>query len=432
MKRLRIKMGSDRMWRNFRLVASANVISQLMLVLAAPVLARLFNPSAFGVLALYTTITTLITAMATLRVDWLIPNARSARSAASLFAAGSCVLIIVVVAITLFLTIHNTESLFKNQYSLLNEYSFFIPLGILGVSTHQLFHGWYVRSGNLLPISRTKITQSVGYLIFSLTFGWLSFGAAGLIGAALIASWMGISILIHHSDNLSRHLRSLTVIRTTRLFWIQRKRILLSTAVSVLNSASATAMILLLALVYDAAEVGILAFTHRLLAAPVGLIAEALAQSFWSHAAELVRGRQYIALQSDYLRLSGLLLLLAAAVAVGCFIAIPLIVPVFGEEWRDMGTVLILLLPLITGTIVVSPTNHLIVFNRQGLQLYADAFRLGLVCASVGLAVTFDWPFFWALLGVSVGSLIGHVTLFIIHIQVHKSLARSGGNGTQT
>ena len=419
--RLWSSLGTARFRANFRYVAFANVGAQALLLTAAPILSRLFTPSDFGVLALYVSVTSLIVSVATLRFDWLVPNARNNRSAAALFVAGVIVLLTVTVLVALAMMLGGAVVL-PDHYGALKDFALLIPVGIFGLGLHQLFQGWYVRRSDLLPISKTKIIQSIGNIVLSIPLGVLAFGASGLLFATLVASWLGISMLVSQAPDLSHQLRRLRRVQVVVSVRRSVQQAVLSTLVSGLNVASSQAMILLLALAYVPAQVGLVAFAQRLMAAPVGVVAQALSQSFWAHATDLVQAKDYRGLRRDYLKVSALLVGLAAVLGVLALITQPLIVPVFGEEWSSLGGVLLALMPMIWGAAIVSPTNHLVVLKRQGLQLYADILRLGLVCTAIGCAIMFDWAFVWAVLAVSCSSLLGHVVLFGVQLGVQTRL----------
>lgn len=423
-------LGTARFRANFRAVALANIGSQALLLLVSPILSRLFEPADFGVLALYVSVTSLVVSMATLRFDWLMPNARSDRSAAALFVAGGTVLGCVTLAVGVVVLVAG-ETVLPERYAVLQSFAPLIPLGIFGLGLHQLYQGWYVRRSDLLPVSKTKIVQSVGNIAISITLGLLAFGALGLLFATLVASWLGISMLVRGAPELGRHLRGL---RRRQIAVVARRfarQAVLSTLVSGLNVASSQAIIILLTLVYAPAQVGLLVFAQRLLAVPLAVVAQALSQSFWAHASKLVQARDYRGLRRDYLKISGLLVGLAIGLGVLTLVAQPLVVPVFGAEWSALGGILLALMPMIWGAVVVSPTNHLRVLNRQGLQLYADILRLALVGSAIVAAAFFDWDFVWAVLAVACSSLLGHMVLFFVQLNLHgRLIAQAEGAGT--
>ena len=84
---LRADQGS-RFRRNIVKVVRANVLAQALPLLAAPLLTRLYAPADFGALALFASALSLALAFATLRLEWSLPNARSASAAAALLVLG--------------------------------------------------------------------------------------------------------------------------------------------------------------------------------------------------------------------------------------------------------------------------------------------------------------------------------------------------------
>lgn len=65
-------------------IAGGTVFAQLLTVIATPVLARICGPDAFGMLALFTSITTTIAAVSCLRYEMSIMLPRSDKDAANL------------------------------------------------------------------------------------------------------------------------------------------------------------------------------------------------------------------------------------------------------------------------------------------------------------------------------------------------------------
>ena len=74
-------VGTATFQKNLRVVFGANVMAQIIMVLSAPLIARLFGPSDFGVLALYLSLTTVLGSISTFRFDWLVPNVTKDRLA---------------------------------------------------------------------------------------------------------------------------------------------------------------------------------------------------------------------------------------------------------------------------------------------------------------------------------------------------------------
>src|SRR5919108_2454956 len=61
--------------RSLALVGGATAVGQGAIVLAAPILARLYDPYAFGVLGAYAGVVSVLVAVSSLRFDYAIPIA---------------------------------------------------------------------------------------------------------------------------------------------------------------------------------------------------------------------------------------------------------------------------------------------------------------------------------------------------------------------
>ena len=72
--------------RNVLTLASGTAVAQLLLALAVPVLARLYTPAEYGVLAVYSSTLTVLVVAASLRYETAIPLPREEFAAASLLA----------------------------------------------------------------------------------------------------------------------------------------------------------------------------------------------------------------------------------------------------------------------------------------------------------------------------------------------------------
>ncbi len=421
--RLRGLLSSNRgsMFRqNFMKVAQANVLSQLLLLISAPILTRLFEPSDFAVVALFTAALQIVGCVCTFCFNWSMPNTKTYGAAACLFIAGivalatTCVVVLTVILWDPPLLAH------WKGYHLLGALLLLLPFAVFGHGLQLLFQGWYVREGDLTAVSRTKILQSVGNVTISLVLGFMGAGAAGLVVASVAAVWLGLGVLMRGAGVLLTRLTRLTAHRVRGVARRFMRQASISTTVSLLNAISSSAAILLLAQVYSATELGWFSFMLRMAVVPLSVVSTALSQSFWSHAAELARAGNYSRLNQQYLKVLKLLSLVALAVITAYFGGSFLVAPIFGADWAGAADVLRALSPMLIGIIVVSPVNHLIVFGRQDLQLAADITRLVLMILSTFLAASLDWGFTPAVLAVSLSSFLGHLVLLAMHLLVHR------------
>jgi len=410
--------------RNFVSVARANVLALVLPIAALPLLSRLFGPADFSVLAMFSAVVAVLLSFATWRFDWLLPNARSMFVAANVLAAGTLILVGFSLVLTLALVVLPEALLNSRALADLGNMVWLLPFALLSGGVRQLLAGWYVRTGDLRLVGRATIAQSTSNVAFSIGAGLASLGGFGLIASFIAATWTGVLVL---AANIARGLRNSLRLVSARTVVLAagryRSSATWSTLVSVSNAASLNAPVVVLAFFYAPQQVGWYALVNRMVAAPVGAMSSALGQSFWAHAAEFARGHDYASLRASYLKMTLRLALASISLCVVCLAAPFFVGPLLGaEEWTGAGYVMLAMTPLFLGGLVFSPTGHLVVLNRQHLQLLSDGVRLILVLAGIGSAAFLDLGFIVAVFLASLGSLLGHLTLFILHLKAHDAL----------
>ena len=414
----------SRFRRNFLKVARANLIAMALPILATPILTRLFTPADYGTLAVFTSVLALLVSFCTWRFDWALPNAKTMTMAASVFVSGGIVLAAVCLALVLAVPFVLAIPAFEEtSIGQLGYFLFLLPVALIGVGLRDMFGGWFVRQGDLTAVSRATIAQSATNVVVGIGTGITRAGAVGLIAATVIAAWAGIGMLLRQAGR--DFVSALWLVDLSSLRAAVRRygrHATWSTLVSIVNAASLTAPILVLAYFYLPLEVGWYALMARLVGAPVGVLTSALARSFWSQAADHARAREIAELSTLYRRTTFRLALACIPVIIGCLAGPFFVGPLLGQaEWGGAGYVLAAMVPFFVGSILFSPTNHLVVLDMQHMQLLVDVTRLALVMLSIVAASQLGLGIVSAVFLASSSSLVGHAILFFLHLRVHKS-----------
>jgi|GEM_PF-796327 len=425
LKRLRAMAGGSALRRNFVRVAGANVIAQLLLLAAMPLLARLYSPEAFGLAAFFQVALQGLASIASLAYERTVPNSRSPRAAAARMLAGAAVLALFAVLLAIVIaTQPRLLALWRGAVAL-DALLWWLPLAITVHGLGLLVTAWHVRRNDMSQVSAARVMQSVAYVFVAFVGVAMALPEAGLI-LATCAAWAGsLLMLLRNAGDMFAALRATCRQRVWRVFRLSAGESSSVAGVQFVNAVSLIAPVLFLAQRYSPAEVGLFALMMQLVGTPLTTITNALAVSFWSHSVEFVRQRRFAALRASFLKTTLVLAAPALAVVAFCLLAPPLIPFALGEKWRAAGPVLMAVAPMLAGRVLFSPTNHLIVLRRQRLQLFADGTRLVLMALTMVAAEAYDAPFVWAVLGISLASLTGHTLLFLTQLLVHRSLARA-------
>ena len=410
----------SRLGRNFVKVVRANVLAQLVLVAALPLLTRLYTPDAFGLAAVFGVGLQVVAAVATLRYERVVPNAGSRRSAALAVAAGAAFLVATSASLALLLASGAPGFDAWDGAARLGPLIHWLPVAVIGFGAHQLLAAWSVREGDMTPVSRARICQSLGYVGVALACAGVGLDNAGLVLAATLAwlaSWLPF---LTELPRLGARLHGLTLGRARRFVRLSVKTSAGITLVGLVNTVSLAAPVVLLAQLFTVAEVGLYSVMMRLVGTPLAAVTGAMSLSFWSHTAELARAGRFEEIRASFLATTRMLVVPAVGVLAACLL-LPLLIPlVLGEAWRAAGPVLVALAPMLIGGALFSPTNHLVVLGRERLQLLADGVRLGAMVALIGFAARLELTFVQTVLGLSLASLLGHLVLFGVQWRVHR------------
>ncbi len=409
---------------NTFLLVRANVVTQALLLLATPILTRLFSPDEFGAAGLFLVGAALFGACASFRFEWSIPSAHGDKDAQSL--AALSIALSAVVALLLFCAflIIDQGVLFGFVGMQPIPFSLLLPPLAFATSVVAILSAVYVRMRSLEKVSHSKYIQSGTLLAGNLATGLLGLGAFGLILSYTLAVCAGaVSLLYKVPFQLAlgpKALRRLAAV--ARRYAAQASA---STAVSLVNFTFANCMPLLLLWGYSVREVGFYFVAMRLAGAPAALISSGISSSFWGEAANLAK-RDPLGLRRMYLKVVRGLFLMSLPVAAGC-LAAPFFLPVLlgADDWGEIGLMVVACLPQIVATLVFSSTNHLIVYDRQVFQLISDLLSIAGSLAALWIAKSLDWPFWAAVLAISSVILCSYLLRFFLHLKANDEAVRA-------
>ncbi len=362
--------------RNVLSLAGSTVFSHGVVVIASPVLARLYEPGDFGVFATVIAIVSLSSIAAAWRYELAIPLPQDEVTGANLLILGIAIVtgMSCVCGLTVWL-IGGVVAVWSGAPYLI-PYIWLIPVGFFVAGLHQTLTMWAVRNNAFGKVARSKITQAWTAVGTQLPVGFVHVGPLGLllgdvIGRACGAGVMGTLVFARNS----------TVAKTVTLPGIlsaaktYRRFPLLSTGSAVLNNAGLQLPPLLLALFYGPQVAGWFSMALRILAIPLILLGESIGRVFWGEAARILRENPEN-LELLFKKVARMLLLAAVPVAVASLTAPVVFTIVLGEPWSEAGVYAQLLILMFVTGIVASPLSvTLFVLERQDLQLAWDSVR---------------------------------------------------------
>ncbi|OQY43178.1 MAG: translocase [Anaerolineaceae bacterium 4572_78] len=355
-------------------LVTGTTFAQVLAVLASPILTRLYNPDAFGIVALFASIVSIVSIISCMRYQLTIMLPDSDEEAANLFAVS-----VIFVIITTLTTI---PVIWLGQKAIpywLNEpkigfYLWLIPISVFLSGLFLALNYWNSRTKHFGRLSVTQVIRSTGQVGGKLGAGFAGYATGGsMIGANVFGQAIATIVLggqIWHDDSLL--IRSSI---TWQKIWEGIKRYkefpLYGTWSALLNTISWQLPVFFLASFFSATVVGYYALGTRLLRLPMSLIGGSIGQVFFQRAAVAKNeGTLHIVVENVFRQLVKIGLypsLMLMLVGEDLFIL------VFGSNWAEAGVYVQILSIWTFFWFISSPLSTLFsVLERQDISLYIN------------------------------------------------------------
>ncbi|WP_394172406.1 lipopolysaccharide biosynthesis protein [Guptibacillus hwajinpoensis] len=373
-KRILIRIKSDSFAKGFSFLLSGTMITQLITLVMAPILTRLYSPSEYGINAVYMSLLTIFVVISTLRLQIPIAmsddeNEKKALNRLSLLSS------IMFSLVTLIIVILYSEEIIKIFGLDSTTWLWMLPISIF------LFSLYEIMFQNLLSASKYKsmanvtivkvVTQGIFQILLSITID----SYMGLILGNLFSYIISI-ILISHFILPIRNNNKLPL----KYHWkILRKNIdfpKYACPAELTSIASYSVIPIFITYIFSSEVTGYYSLANRLIGIPIGLFGNSLRQVFIREASNELSQTNSVA--KSFVRTSKILVFIAIPTSLIIFIVSPTFFKlVFGEEWISSGHIVQAIILLFLARFIVVPiTSTANVIGRQKVGLYFHAFLL--------------------------------------------------------
>lgn len=361
--------------------------AQLLTVLAAPLLTRLYSPEDFGLLAAFSAILALCIVAVAGRYELAIPIPEKESDAANLTCLSILIMLIVVTLASTVLPFagHAIASVLNSPD--LAEYLWLLPIAIFAVGAYEIFSKWALRKRDYKIIAQTRLVQSVGTVAIQVAGSAL--GVLALLGGQAVGQGLGASrLIVAAARNGDWRACSLRGMREQA--FVHRRYPQYSLWSGLLNTASLQLAPLVFITIYGPLVAGLYALTLRVLSMPGSLIGNAIGSVFLAEAPDAIRKGEFTALVAK-LHIS-LAKVAALPLVVLLFFGQDLFRIIFGPSWETAGTYAQMMAPWIYLQFQWAPLSmigNLLELQRQILLSHIAnlGFRFSVLaaCAYIGL-----------------------------------------------
>jgi lipopolysaccharide exporter len=324
--------------KNVATLMTGTIFAQTMLVLIAPILTRLYDPEAFGVFSLYTSIVGFLAVVTCLRYENAIVLPERDEDAANLLGLSVLICFGVAVITFIFVALWGKDTAKLLGSPALTFWLWFLPLSVVGIGGFFILNYWSTRRKQFKRLALRQITNSTVMMVTQIGSGVIwNPGAGGLISGYIVGQLIATVRLAWQifCDEGREILLSISRQSMREMLSRYRRFPLYDTWSGLLNTASAMLPALLLAYFFNPVIVGFYALGQRVLALPMGVIGSAVAQAFFPRATEARRAGELDRVTREMFR--GLLDFGVVPIILVAVVAPELFSLVFGSEWYTAG-----------------------------------------------------------------------------------------------
>ncbi|WP_440946629.1 lipopolysaccharide biosynthesis protein [Methanosarcina sp. T3] len=320
-------------------LAGGTTFAQVLTILAAPVLTRIYGPEDFGVWALYISITSVISIIACLRYDYSIMLPESEDEAVNLLGL-SFLAVLAVTGLTVpFIWYFHVQIVDLLNAPQIEDYLWLVPPFVFVNGLFLALNQWNSRTKLFKRLSFSRISSSVSTTATQITLGIVERPptAAGLIGGSLAGQSVATFML---GGQIWRDDRRLI---TKSLGWKKiyegairhRKLPLIDIWSALMNSISWQLPAFLLSAFFTPAVVGFYSLGFRLLQLPMSFIGGSISQVFYQRASRAISEGTLSNLVESVFRM--LVLIGMFPILILTIVGSDVFTVIFGSAWTEAG-----------------------------------------------------------------------------------------------
>lgn len=404
-------------------ILAGSVTGQGLVMLSYPVLARLFDPTEFGLLVVFTSIVSMLGVLSTASLESavLIPADEDEAAAVAWASLGSVLLTASATALVWWFAGPAIAAALGSPQ--LGGYWWLFGFTVLAIGTYLLLTEWMVRAQQYGALARRNLLQGVGQVVTQVGLGAAGVRPIGLLLGLGVSRLCGVGGALSQGGLLRRDRpRAAQVWAAVRRY---RRFPLVASWSKLINTAGLQLPLLLISVLYGDARAGLLGLVVRVIGGPVGVIGQAVYQVFTAEASAKVRGadRELAA----FTRRSVLRMLAVGAGPVALIIALgPFAFGlVFGPEWVQAGHFAQLLALAYLAEFAVTPISQtLFILERQGVQLFWDVTRLLLTAGGALACGVLGAPIDVAVAVLAVAHITSYTLLYLLSMRSARASDR--------
>ncbi len=379
--------------KNVLTLITGTSVAQLIPIAVSPVLTRIYSPTDFGVLAIFSSLVLIFGTIANGRYELAIIIPDKDKDAINIFALGVIISFILSVFLFLFVIIFHSNIVSWIGNDDIGIWLYLAPFVILLVGCFNMLNYFSTRKKYYKNIAYANVHKSVGTVIVQLGLFFINNGSIALVSGYSFGHLMGNRKLIKNvlnDRNLIKQINKKDIKKQAVRFSRFPK---LTLPASLANTLSTELVNILISKLFTVATLGFYSFANKILRMPMAFISKSVSQVYMQEAT-LEKRKNGVAINTFNNTIKKLFVVGLPIFLILFFASEFVFAFAFGEEWRVAGKYAQILAPLVFVRFIVSPVSvSLSIFERQHISLFWQIGLLLIALISLSLPHFFGWHF---------------------------------------
>ena len=356
--------------RNVLTLMTGTTIAQAIPIAISPILTRIYTPEDFGLFALYMSIVSIISVIATGRYELAIMLPRKNDDAKHLVILSLILSLFTSLIVFLIILVFNTEITQLIGPESISGWLYLIPISIAFTGIYQSLNYWLNRQKAYKTLAKSRVVQNTTMGIGNILIGLLSKGISGLIIGAVLGQLSSIYLLgrkiIKLDKTFFHHISKFKLIALAKKYIKFPKYDIFA---SFSNIAAQQLPHILFNILFSPSIAGFFYLTQRMMSMPINLISGAVLDVFKEQASKDYKENGHA--REIYKSTFKKLLFLSIIPSVIIYIySVDIFVIVFGEQWKIAGEYAQVLVPMLFLRFISNPLSFMFyIGEKQPLNL---------------------------------------------------------------
>lgn len=402
------RLSQSKFARNVAIVATGTAGAQAITMVFAPLITRFYGPEAFGILGTFTAILAVLAPIAALSYPIAIVLPKREADAVGLAKLSIRIALVTSLLTALLLWLFKASIVQTLSLQTVEPFIMLLPLAMFFSAAMAIMSQWLIRKRLFKITARVAVLQALWINSAKAGVGFFFPVAAvlvmlGALGSALHAFMLWVGVRKSQDGRMASVIKEDADADSRELAWRHRDFAYYRTPQIVLNAASQSMPVLMLASFFGPASAGFYALGKMVLGVPTALIGQSVASVFYPRINEAVHkgedAHNLLVKATYYLAALG-----AIPFGIVVFFGPWIFGFVFGEEWSTAGIYAQwLALWSYFGFMNRPSVGAIPVFSMQRLFLFYEVVSIGLRAAALTIGfVVFES----ALIAVAMFSLV--------------------------